>query len=161
MFLLNVDKDGVKFSREFESKEMALLYRDYEIFFGKWSSSFEWVNEEQATSEQKKCIIREKNAIVNGVITKQYLVPLDIKIELVEKKQSSTSIFWQELRAKRDLYLQETDWTQLSDSPLSTALKKDYRDYRNYLRILPTLHNDSSIAGARVCSFLEWRNGER
>lgn len=40
----------------------------------------------------------------------------------------------EKVRAIRGLYLQSTDWTQLSDVSISTDLKKQYKEYRKYLR---------------------------
>lgn len=39
-----------------------------------------------------------------------------------------------EVREKRDLLLQECDWTQLSDVPLDSVLKQEWIDYRAELR---------------------------
>ena len=43
-----------------------------------------------------------------------------------------------EAREKRDKLLSETDWTQLSDSPLSDELREAYRIYRQALRDIPS-----------------------
>lgn len=42
-----------------------------------------------------------------------------------------------ELRAKRDRLLQQTDYTQLPDAPLTEQQKADYATYRQELRDLP------------------------
>lgn len=39
-----------------------------------------------------------------------------------------------QVRAVRDSYLQETDFTQLPDAPFTTEEKAVYADYRQYLR---------------------------
>lgn len=41
------------------------------------------------------------------------------------------------IRAKRDVLLSASDWTQLSDSPLSDDLKTKWREYRQALRDRP------------------------
>ena len=40
----------------------------------------------------------------------------------------------EELRSRRDNRLQNSDWTQLNDSPLSDSLKTEWRVYRQALR---------------------------
>jgi hypothetical protein len=40
----------------------------------------------------------------------------------------------QEIRFKRNQLIGESDWTQLSDSPLSSQLKQDWATYRQSLR---------------------------
>lgn len=44
---------------------------------------------------------------------------------------------WQLLRLKRNRLLTETDWTQLSDGPLTPELQATYGRYRAALRDLP------------------------
>ncbi len=41
------------------------------------------------------------------------------------------------LRGRRDMFLQESDWTQFNDSPLSEAEKTKWATYRQELRDLP------------------------
>ena len=41
------------------------------------------------------------------------------------------------LRGRRDMFLQESDWTQFNDSPLSEAEKTEWATYRQELRDLP------------------------
>ncbi len=42
-----------------------------------------------------------------------------------------------EHRATRNQLLMESDWTQMSDSPLTTAKKTKWKNYRQLLRDLP------------------------
>tara|TARA_B100000029_G_scaffold375615_1_gene370060 strand:+ start:263 stop:508 length:246 start_codon:yes stop_codon:yes gene_type:complete len=42
------------------------------------------------------------------------------------------------LRGRRDMFLQESDWTQFNDSPLSKAKKTEWATYRQELRDLPS-----------------------
>ena len=48
---------------------------------------------------------------------------------------------WSEVRFVRNQYLSECDWTQLSDSPLSTEQKAEWVTYRQELRDV-TLQTD-------------------
>ena len=44
---------------------------------------------------------------------------------------------WGKLRTERDQLLENCDWTQTPDSPLSEAQQQSWRDYRQALRDLP------------------------
>lgn len=56
--------------------------------------------------------------------------------------QAYTPNFLSRLRKKRDYLLQQSDWTQGNDSPLSTSKKTEWATYRQALRDLPA--NNSS-----------------
>tara|TARA_Y100000114_G_scaffold23787_2_gene19504 strand:- start:130 stop:501 length:372 start_codon:yes stop_codon:yes gene_type:complete len=56
--------------------------------------------------------------------------------------QAYTPNFLNRLRKKRDYLLQQSDWTQGNDSPLSTSKKTEWATYRQALRDLPA--NNSS-----------------
>jgi hypothetical protein len=47
-------------------------------------------------------------------------------------------IDWEKIRRKRDDLLVRTDWTQMPDSPLTTAKKAEWATYRQALRDMPT-----------------------
>jgi len=47
-----------------------------------------------------------------------------------------------EVRNLRDFYLTSSDWTQMSDSPLSTAKKAEWATYRQALRDMPASNSD-------------------
>ena len=49
---------------------------------------------------------------------------------------------WQEIRNKRNQLLIESDWTQLSDAPLTTEQKLTWDSYRLELRNIPQDFND-------------------
>ena len=40
-------------------------------------------------------------------------------------------------RVKRNALLKQSDWTQLSDSPLTPAQRKEWKEYRQALRDMP------------------------
>lgn len=52
------------------------------------------------------------------------------------------SEFLNQLRGERNKKLQESDWTQLLDSPLGDAVKEQWRAYRQALRDLPGVYQD-------------------
>lgn len=49
---------------------------------------------------------------------------------------------WAELRLNRDILLQETDWTQAVDSPLTSEEKTAWATYRQSLRDVPSNTTD-------------------
>ena len=49
---------------------------------------------------------------------------------------------WVELRQKRDSYLNASDWTQMSDCPLSDEKKQEWAIYRQLLREIPQRYPD-------------------
>jgi hypothetical protein len=51
--------------------------------------------------------------------------------------ESKSNPLWEDVRKQRDKLLQESDWTQLPDSPLSEAQKESWIDYRQDLRNIP------------------------
>ena len=63
---------------------------------------------------------RATQKIVNGVVT------------------SYTADTSPEVRRKRDRLLAESDWTQMSDSPLSASKKTEWATYRQTLRDIPS-----------------------
>ena len=44
---------------------------------------------------------------------------------------------WINIRAERNRLLTASDWTQSADSPLSSAKKTEWKNYRTKLRTLP------------------------
>lgn len=54
---------------------------------------------------------------------------------------SYTPDFWPKVRRDRDLLLAECDWTQNSDSPLTTEKKAEWATYRQALRDVPATNS--------------------
>lgn len=63
------------------------------------------------------------------------------QIEAAEA-QASIDAKWQSLRDDRTALLQECDWTQLSDAPISAEKKAEWATYRQLLRDLPENTSD-------------------
>ena len=61
------------------------------------------------------------------------------------------------MRAQRNIYLAETDFTQLPDSPFETAVKNEYRVYRQYLRDLPTIYANGQVLEPIAMSYEDWK----
>ena len=73
----------------------------------------------------------------------KYSVDVDTKaLVYTADAQNSHHDHIAKLRSQRDRYLKATDWTQLSDCPLTTKQKSSYATYRQQLRDLPAQHSD-------------------
>jgi hypothetical protein len=154
-------RTGEEQVKEFETAELAILYRDYHLAFGQWNGIARWVEERHITQEQQKFIVDEKTELINGEILRFYKLSEGLEIKLEEASGKSINGCWNIFREKRNKMLQLTDWTQLSDCELTIEDRKEFRGYRNYLRTLPVLYNDSTIIHAKVYSFEEWKKGKR
>ena len=51
-------------------------------------------------------------------------------------------VFWQKLRTERNSILKDSDWSQLSDAPLTSSQKTAWSTYRQELRDLPANTED-------------------
>ena len=58
----------------------------------------------------------------------------------------------QYLRDKRNDKLIASDWTQMSDSPLSESKKQEWATYRQQLRDLPISYTDDNEWSDIVCT---------
>jgi len=67
------------------------------------------------------------------------------------KAQSYTPDFLNRLRKKRDYLLQQCDWTQTFDTPLTDSKKAEWVTYRQALRDLPA--NNSSATSFNDVTF--------
>tara|TARA_R100001163_G_C5063154_1_gene200388 strand:- start:786 stop:1007 length:222 start_codon:yes stop_codon:yes gene_type:complete len=52
--------------------------------------------------------------------------------------------FLQDLRNTRDIFLKESDWTQVPDSPLSDSKKAEWATYRQTLRDMPGTYSSET-----------------
>ena len=50
----------------------------------------------------------------------------------------------QDLRCTRDIFLRESDWTQVPDSPLSDSKKAEWATYRQTLRNMPATYSSET-----------------
>ena len=92
---------------------------------------------------------------------RQYRVLLPKEYDLsVEDVTSELTIAesWAKLRSERDVILASLDFTQLADAPITSDQKRLYREYRDYLRKLPSQYNDETVVNYKIESFQEWKN---
>lgn len=61
-----------------------------------------------------------------------------VVIEDEKLKQSITQNAWNSLRNQRNTLLQQSDWTVMHDSPLSSIERTQWIEYRQRLRDLPS-----------------------
>jgi len=146
---------------EFETSELAQLYRDYHLAFGHWNGICKWVEEKHITPENKRFAVDERTELINGEIVRYFKLSEGIELKIEEVTSNSISEVWKILRRKRNEFLEFTDWTQLADCALTTEEKKEYRAYRSYLRTIPILYDDSNVVYAKVYSFEDWKKGKR
>jgi len=72
--------------------------------------------------------------VVNGVHT-----------VITQTEEERTAIKYDQLRSTRDKLLAESDWTQMSDCPLTDAQKASWATYRQSLRDLPSTVDINNI----------------
>lgn len=98
------------------------------------------------------------DAILDKVVKCKVKIPAEFVIEEYETLYNENQLVqaYGNLRKDRDNMLRCTDFTQLADAPLNSEQKNNYREYRKFLRELPSKHNDSSILNAKVPTFEEF-----
>lgn len=52
---------------------------------------------------------------------------------------------WINIRSQRNIYLLESDWTQMTDSPLSELKKEEWKQYRQSLRDITSFDNPDRV----------------
>lgn len=64
------------------------------------------------------------------------------KDEIKEAQRVAALPTWDKVRAQRGKLLADSDWTQVTDSPLTTEQKQAWADYRQALRDIPEDYGD-------------------
>lgn len=80
----------------------------------------------------------------------------------ISQEESNNNYFnlqdaYDKLRKERDIILKSLDFTQLPDAPISSEERAKYKEYRTYLRGLPSAYNDSNITSYSILSFEDWK----
>ena len=66
------------------------------------------------------------------------------KYKIIDGSAVEQTIDWKKsLRTQRNVLLAESDWTQMSDSPLTDSKKAEWATYRQTLRDLPAQYGAS------------------
>lgn len=94
----------------------------------------------------------------NGPLGKTYKlkIPAEYTVEYIDHIPEQVSGYWKMLRDRRNEELSRCDWTQLADAPVDGIKRRLWRDYRQYLRDLPTQYSDETVQDAKIKSFEEY-----
>ena len=84
----------------------------------------------------------EYQDLLDGQSLGKQIVFKDSKVQLQTKP--APEITWTRIREIRDGKLTSTDWTQMPDSPMSSAAKTDWKSYRQLLRDITKAFQDPS-----------------
>jgi hypothetical protein len=152
---------GAVLEREFKTVEDAKIYRQYHLRFGEWATGTYWTEEKNVTAELRPFVVDEMTDVGPKGIIRQYQVCCKWKIKEEVATDNEILAAWILFRRDRNTLLRASDWTQVSDVPMSTADRGEWKRYRQYLRDVTKLHTDATIAGAKIASLEEWREGAR
>lgn len=97
------------------------------------------VTEVTPTEDYTKVVSEINPTLVDGVWTQTWLIENATEEEIQEKIQQK----WEEVRTTRNTLLTESDWTQVSDSPLNSS--QEWKDYRQSLRDITNQLNPFEI----------------
>ena len=78
---------------------------------------------------------------VNGKITEQYKVIVGVAQSYTRPYEAGTNEVI--IRQRRNELLENSDWTQVPDSPLTDAKKAEWATYRQQLRDMMSSYTDS------------------
>ena len=62
----------------------------------------------------------------------------------------NSNVFWDFVRGQRNELIINSDWTQVSDSPLTVEQKAEYAAYRQTLRDIPATYSDADSLDAII-----------
>jgi hypothetical protein len=152
---------GAVLERIFDTAEDASLYKKYHLRFGEWATGTYWQEEKKVTAELRPFIVDEMTEVRPDGIVRLYQICCKWSIKEEIAAESEILGAWMSFRRDRDVLLKASDWTQISDVPMATAERGEWKKYRQYLRDVTKLHTDATIAGAKVATIEEWRQGAR
>jgi hypothetical protein len=95
----------------------------------------------------------ESTPFENSVIDGSYLVVEDDAVVEYQTRRQKTQdeldneikAAWDDIRTRRNMLLLDSDWTQLSDSPLLVELKEQWMIYRQELRDITNQSNPFDV----------------
>ena len=79
-------------------------------------------------------------------------------VEYIENNPVTVEEHLQAFDKKIKEILKETDWTQLSDVPISTEKRMIYKKYREYVRNKKNDYKDENIHQWKILSFKEYKD---
>lgn len=87
-------------------------------------------------------VVTGQNFVVEGNEVVQYE---QVREKTQEELDQESSQMWENVRNERNRYLEECDWTQLPDSPLTEEQKTQWQSYRQQLRDITTQQDPYNI----------------
>ena len=87
-------------------------------------------------------VVTGQNFVVEGNEVVQYE---QIRPKTEDEIENEGAILWQNIRNERNRLLTESDWTQVSDSPLTLEQKTEWQTYRQELRDITNQSNPHNI----------------
>jgi len=147
---------GGKFGATFET--MAEAKKWVESHTAKGKDSYKITTTEPKMDGAKTL---EKKTGPMGMEVYVHEFPAEYEVEYIklEEDYRESEKRFREIRAERDELLRNTDYTQLADAPMDSKTKKLYREYRDYLRRLPSLLDDKVVLKYNIKSFKEFVDG--
>lgn len=91
---------------------------------------------------QEREVITGNLFVIEGDEVVQYEQKREKTAEELEQEANQE---WESIRSQRTIYLQECDWTQLPDSPLSVERKIEWQIYRQALRDITTFPTPAEV----------------
>lgn len=86
---------------------------------------------------QELCSKNANWAYINGAVDSIGERVVNLETLKIERRQRRTPSVANQIRDRRRLLLQGSDWTQTADSPLSESKRAEWAAYRQALRDLP------------------------
>jgi hypothetical protein len=80
--------------------------------------------------------------VIEGIEVVQYE---QVREKTQQELEQETNQMWENIRVQRNELLLESDWTQLSDSPLSEEKKIEWQTYRQELRDITSQQDPFNI----------------
>lgn len=66
----------------------------------------------------------------------------DYELNSKHKEALINEVIWEPVRLKRDRLIRDTDWTQMTDAPLTPEKKAEFLAYRQALRDIPQTYSN-------------------
>tara|TARA_Y100000114_G_C11599416_1_gene249664 strand:- start:28 stop:471 length:444 start_codon:yes stop_codon:yes gene_type:complete len=83
-------------------------------------------------------------AFIDGDYVKEY----EVVSLTTDEKTEVDNVQWEKIREERTQKLKDSDWTQVSDSPLDSSKKTEWQTYRQSLRDITTQSDPFNITWA-------------
>ncbi len=109
------------------------------------SSSFLTDNNAKEVADVSYNVATQKLNAVTPFIDGDYVKEYEAVSLTTDEKTAIDNSEWKGVRASRDNKLQQSDWTQISDSPLDNSKKTEWQTYRQSLRDITTQSDPFNI----------------